>query len=223
MPTSSGVSTKTALEDTDKFLGKAGALPFISTFKYVYDYIKTKMYGTNEAGWNDYLIDFSTAKAAGANVPTWKDTGNGLYGMQFAAGEELQGKVHVLHDYAEGEAAYPHIHFFVDQTMTAGQQITWEVRHVCARGHAQGDSLTSAVTFFQMTYTATGAEVAGEHIVLECSVGQAFSIIEPDTIAKFAFKLVSENVAGQVFGEQADIHYLSDRVATKNKTPNFNT
>ena len=172
-------------------------------------------------GWNDLIQWFSAAKGRGTAEPVWEDVGNGHYAYSFTAGDELFVHYHVLHDYKQGTDAYPHIHFFSDQTMIAGQQVTWRFGYEVAKGHAQGDSLTSTETVFDMTYTATGAEVAGEHIILECSDAQAFDLIEPDTIIFARVDLVSDNIAGKVFGIMCDLHYQTDRRATPNRVPDF--
>jgi len=175
-----------------------------------------------ELGWSDNRQWFSAARGNGTTEPVWTDTGNGLYGYHFTVGDELFANYHVNHDYAQGSLAYPHIHFMVDQVMVAGQQITWAFDYIIAKGHQQGESLTDPVTRITLTYTATGSELAGEHIILEAAEVDAFVLKEPDTIIKAGVSLVSENVAGRVFGEMADLHYQMDRHATVNKSPNFN-
>jgi len=222
MSTSTGIPPKTTLEDADVILGKDSSL-FTTTFDSVKDYIKTKLIGTSTLGWSNLIMPFSAAKGNGTTEPVWSDTGNGLYAFLFTTGDELMTSGHVTHDYAVGTVAYPHIHWFTDETMTPGQQLTWRVNWICAKGHVQGDSLTAATTQFDMVFTADGTEVAGEHIITECSIAQALDLIEPDAICKFKFELLSSNVSGNVFGEQADLHYQIDRIATKNKAPDFYT
>ena len=174
-----------------------------------------------EYGWNDNIQWFSAARGRGTAEPVWRDMGNGHYGYHFTAGDELFVHFHILHDYKQGTNAYPHTHFLVDEVMVAGQQITWLFGYVIAKGHQQGESLTAAETVFDMTYTATGAEVAGEHIILECSDLQAFDLIEPDTVINGRYKLIAENVTGEIFGILGDLHYLADREGTVNKSPDF--
>lgn len=173
-------------------------------------------------GWKDNIQWFSAAKGNGTTEPQWQDIGNGLYGFMFTTGDELFVTFHVNHDYALGTKGYPHIHFFSDSVEAAGESCTWEVVYTIAKGHSQGQSLTtSPATSFEMTYTYTGSEVAGEHIVLECSDAQAFDLIEPDTVIMMGVKLVAETVTGNIFGICADLHYQSDREITPNKAPDF--
>lgn len=177
--------------------------------------------GGEEYGWNDNVQWFSAARGRGTSEPAWSDMGNGHYAYNFTTGDELFVHFHVLHDYKRGTNAYPHIHFVVDQAMTAGQQVTWRFGYVIAKGHQQGESLTAAETVFDMTYTATGAEIAGEHIILECSDLQAFDLIEPDAVAAARVELISENATGKIFGLMCDLHYQTDRHSTLNKAPDF--
>lgn len=178
--------------------------------------------GAGLSGWKDNIQDFAAARGNGTTEPLWQNMGNGQYAYHFTPNDELFVKFHVTHDYKIGTKAYPHVHFLVDTTMTAGQTVVWSFNYVKAKGHAQGQSLsTPAETVIVMTYTATGTEVAGEHIILECNDASAFDLIEPDTIISARVKLNSTNVSGRVFGLLCDLHYQVDRLATVNKKPNF--
>jgi hypothetical protein len=174
-------------------------------------------------GWKDNIQWFSAAQGNGTSEPTWRNMGNGQFSYEFTVGEELFVVFHVNHDYALNTNAYPHIHFLTDSTQTVGSQITWRFAYVIAKGHSQGQSLTASETIIDMTYTYTGSELAGEHIVLECSDAQAFDLIEPDTIIMARCQLLSENVSGRIYGLCADLHYQADRNVTISKSPDFNT
>lgn len=178
--------------------------------------------GGYSVGWRDNIAPFSSAKGRGTSEPTWANVGNGHYAYRFAVGDELFMDFHVDHDYEVGSNVYPHVHFIVDDTMTAGQQVTWNIGYVVAKGHQQGESLTAAETVIQLTYTATGSEIAGEHIIVECSDVQAFEVFEADTLVSVRVELAAENVAGNVFGIMCDLHYLSNMPTTPNKQPPFN-
>jgi hypothetical protein len=174
-----------------------------------------------DGGWNDLVGNFTAANAGGTSPPSWANPGNGMYAWLFTAGDEIFIDYHVRHDYKLGTVAYPHVHFFVNSTMTSGQTITWRFAYVIAKGHSQGESLTTVPINVDMIYTADGTEVAGEHIVLEASIGQAFDLLEPDSIIRARVELLSENATGSVFGSTADLHYQVDRTSTLNKAPNF--
>lgn len=172
-------------------------------------------------GWRDNIMPFSSAKGRNTAEPAWADMGNGHHSYSFTTGEELFLPFHVQHDYAVGTKAYPHVHFLVTKPLNAGEQITWRFAYVIAKGHHQGESLTDPETVIDMTYTATGAEVAGEHLIVECSDLQAFSLIEVDALVSARVSLVSENVTGAIFGLTCDLHYQANMLNTLNKAPNF--
>ena len=171
--------------------------------------------------WKDLIAEFIPARGGAINEPAWADIGNGIVMSAWAAGEELPVAYHVNHDYALGTDAYPHIHFMCADSQGAGAQVTWRFSYVIARGHSQGDSLTAATTDIDMTYTYTGSEVPGEHIVLECNNAQAFDLLEPDTVVLAQVILLSENVTGVIYGIQADLHYQADVEGTISKSPDF--
>jgi len=171
--------------------------------------------------WKDLIAEFIPARGGAINEPAWSDIGNGIVMSSWTSGEELPVAYHVNHDYALGTDAYPHIHFMCADAQSAGAQVTWRFSYVVARGHSQGGSLTAATTDIDMTYTYTGSEVPGEHIVLECSDIQAFDLLEPDTVVLAQVTLLSENVAGAIYGIQADLHYQANVEGTISKSPDF--
>ena len=178
----------------------------------------------HQVGWKDNRQYFTNANAGGTTPATWALMGvNGHYGMRFSVGSSLFVPYHVGHDYALGSKAYWHIHWLCDIALTLGDTVTWRTYYTIARGHHQGDSLTGVRDFIDVTYTADGTEIAGEHIILECSEAQAINLLEPDTLVKTEVELLSASVTGtaEIFGEMADLHYQSTREVTPNKTPNF--
>ena len=173
-------------------------------------------------GWKDNIQPFSSAKGKGTAEPLWEDIGNGLYAYDFAVLDELFVIFHVNHDYAQGTDAYPHIHFLNDTVQTVGATVTWRINYSIAKGHSQGQSLTTIpTTTMDLTYTYTGTEVAGEHIIVECSDLDAFDLIEPDTVIMMEVILQSSTAVGKTFGLMADLHYLADRDYTPSKSPDF--
>jgi len=173
------------------------------------------------AGWRDNIQSFSAARGNGTTEPIWRDMGNGQFAFQFTPGDELFVQFHINHDYALGTNGYPHIHFLCLDAQSAGTTVDWRFAYTIAKGHMQGESLTVTETIIDMTYTFTGSEVAGEHIVLECSDGQAFDLIEPDALVMARVELLSETASGRIFCLMSDIHYRANYFSTKNKAPNF--
>lgn len=174
----------------------------------------------NEA-WDDIVASFG-ATLKGAIAPTWANIGNGIYAYRFNTGESVMASFHMTHDYKPGSDVYPHVHFLSDSVEGVGDTVTWRVNYIVAKGHQQGQSLTASTTQFDMVYTYDGTEVAGEHIVLECSDAQAFNALEPDTLVLVSFELLATSgIVGDIFGLQGDLHYQKDLIGTPNKAPNF--
>lgn len=173
-------------------------------------------------GWKDNIQPFTNANAGGTTPASWQNMGNGIYAMEFDVGDSLFVQFHVNHDYALGTLAYPHIHWACTGALASGNTVAWTINYVIAKGHAQGATLTGTPTTFTITYTADGTEVAGEHIVSECSDANAFDLIEPDTIILMEIELTTKTVAsGDIYGFMCDLHYQSDRDDTPQKSPNF--
>lgn len=172
-------------------------------------------------GWRDMVSPFSTAKTVGTNDPAFTDMGNGIYALKFIASDRVFVYYHVDHDYKVGSKAYPHVHWCMDATPTASETVTWRISYVQAKGHSQGESLTAATTSFDVTYTCTGSEVAGEHIISECSDAQAFELCETDGLVLVEYKLFSETATPNIYGLMGDLHYQVDKHATPQKSPDF--
>lgn len=176
----------------------------------------------HQMGWRDLVAPFSTT-SPGAAAPTINTLANGIRLYRFDTGDSVHASYHVDHDYAEGTGAYHHIHWFPETAIPAGNTVTWRISYVVAKGHAQGESMLAARSSFDVTYTSpVGGTIAGNHIVTEASDAQAYVLKEPDTVILAEIQLLSKTFAGNVYGIQADLHYLSDREVTVSKKPDFN-
>lgn len=176
----------------------------------------------HQMGWRDLVAPFSTTSPGGA-APTLVTLSNGIRLYRFDVGDSVHASYHVDHDYAEGTGAYHHIHWFPETAIPAGNTVTWRISYVSAKGHAQGESMLATRSSFDVTYTSpAGGTIAGNHIVTEASDAQAYMLKEPDTIILAEIRLLSKTFAGNVYGIQSDLHYLSDREVTISKKPDFN-
>ena len=176
------------------------------------------------AGWQDLIATLTNSNASGISPPTWKAMGsNGNYGLRFTAGDSAFAIFHVPHDWKFGTLAYPHIHFLVDIALTAGDTITWKLIYSIAKGHQQGESMIGPRTTITLTYTANGTEIAGEHIILECTEADAVDMREVDALACFEVEMDAASVTGaeEIFGLMCDLHYESDGMLTSEKAPEF--
>ena len=184
-----------------------------------YDETQSILTNSPDLGWRDMIAPFSS-EGKGVGEPVWADGGNGNWHYRFTAGDESFADYHVQHDYALGTDAYPHVHFVSDTTETVGKVVTWEFAYVVAQRNA-GDSMTAARTTISMTYTFTGDEVAGEHLVVECSDEDAFDMLDVDALVCAAIKMSATDCTGNIFGIMCDLHYQSDHSATLNKAAPF--
>lgn len=175
----------------------------------------------HQRGWRDLIAPFSST-SKGTLAPTLVTLANGIRLYKFGVGDSMHAEYHVDHDYAPDTTAYPHVHWFPETAMVEGETVTWRISYMVGKGHSQGNML-AARTDIDLVYTSpVGGTPAGTHIVLEASDVQAYILEEPDTIILAEVKVLSKTFAGNVIGLQADLHYLSDREVTKNKSPDFN-
>lgn len=180
----------------------------------------TSSINPQDLGWKDNIIPFGIA-GKGSSAPSEVNDSNGWRRLSFGEGDEVFVDFHVNHDYARGTDAYPHIHWMPTTTMSVGQTVIWELEYVIARGHQQGDSLLTTPITMTLTHTADGTEVAGEHMVTECSDIDAFDLIEPDTVISMKVTRGNGTYNSAVYGIMADLHYQADRDSTLNKAPDF--
>ena len=177
------------------------------------------------AGWDDYTSVLNNSNAAGLSPPAWKTMGsNGHYGLHFTAGESCFAPFHIKHDWKAGTSGFIHMHFLVDEALVSGETITWKLYYTGAKGHHQGQSLTGTRTTITLTYTADGTEVAGEHLIVECSDADAIDLLEVDSLFIVEIEMDAETIASgtaEIFGLMCDIHYQSDGKLTREKAPSF--
>jgi|GEM_PF-3787388 len=180
-------------------------------------------------GWKDNISPFISATGNAINEPSWEDIGNGIVLPRFTTGEHLPAPYHQNHDVALGTKSYPHLHFLSDTVEAVGTTVVWRFGYVNAKGRTkneagavvQGESLTVPLINMDISYTYDGAEVAGEHIIVECTDLQAFDAGEPDTYTLADITLLNTTANGKIFGIGTDLHYQSNRENTPYKSPNF--
>lgn len=203
--------------DRKALIGTATELPNVTADHK----LQVDGYLLHKTGWRDNIAPFTFA-GTGAAAPTEVTDGAGARVLSFGEGDEITVVFHVDHDYAMGTDGYIHVHWSPTTAMTAGQTVIWQFSYTVAKGHQQGQSLTGTPTTISFTHTADGTEVAGEHMVTECSNAQAFDLLEPDTIIKGVVTRLDGTYNSAVHGYQADLHYLSSREVTIGKKPDFN-
>lgn len=178
-------------------------------------------YVQHKSGWSDMIMNFSYPGTGGA-APSEVADPDGFRTLSFGSNDEISQYHHVNHNFKPNTNAYPHVHWVPATAMSVGETVVWEVAYKRARGHDQNESFFGGVTTFTITYTASEARVAGNHVVSECSDLQAFDLLEPDTLIGVKIKRLAGTYSGAVYAYFADLHHESDREVTLNKAPSFN-
>ena len=173
------------------------------------------------SGWDDYDADFASGTSTPSKEPAFEDFGNGLFGYNFDVGHDRFINFHIKHDILVGSQIYPHVHWCPQTTMIAGETVSWEFMFVAPKGFHQGESFFQAPTTIVFNHTADGTEIAGEHIITECSDIDSVFAMEVDSIVYARVTRKTGSYTGGVFGIKADLHYRKGRFATKNKAPDF--
>ena len=177
---------------------------------------------TTEEGWDDITADLGGGKTAGANVPTWSTFRNGIQAYQFSASQmkEVWITFHVKHDYKDGTAVYPHIHF--SPTGGGTGVVRWGFEYSVARGHDQ-EAFPTTTTVYVNYNIATSKQY--QHLIAEVTDADAFDAYEADTLILMRVFRDAANAAdtfaGTVHAFTADIHFQGDRQFTKYKSPPF--
>ena len=128
--------------------------------------------------WNDLMVFPDATTKGGSNPPEWGTafmrnaggTSMGVYLWMFAPNqeEELHFTVQIPHDYKEGTALYPHVHWTTATGTPSGSNVVWGLEYTLI---AVGGSFPSTVTLTTNT------------LVPECGTpsGTAQHLISPFT------------------------------------------
>ena len=173
------------------------------------------------SGWDDYDADFSSGTSTPSKEPSFQNMGNGLYAYNFDVGHDRFINFHIKHDIEVDSKVYPHVHWCPETTMIAGETVSWEFMFVAPKGFHQGESFFAAPTTIVFNYTADGTELAGEHIITECSDIDSILAPEVDSVMYARVTRNTGTYGSGVYGIKADLHYRKGRISTKNKAPNF--
>lgn len=168
-------------------------------------------------GWKDNFANL-TAAATGAGTPSltaFGPTGN-IKQRAFGVNDSVYVVWHVDHDVAPGSTAYMHMHWTTSNT--SPQPVHWQFNYTLAKGHNQ--EAFPAETTLEIIGTPSGTP--WQHMISEDTTG--FTIPEVDSLIICEIKRVTNGGTDNpniVFGLFADIHYLSDRDATPQRSPDF--
>lgn len=190
-------------------------------------------------GYRDLLgpIDI---KSIGATDPVWAVYRGVIYAYTFdTATAEAFLTFHVPHDYVPGSDMFIHMHWsqnVVDTGGTAGApgNVEWNFDITYADGHGTpGGAADPFAAPKTVTVVQQGSTTQYGHMIAEVqftSNGGSATTIDRNTIVVDGLILVrvyrikgnaADTLNQAPFGHTCDIHYQSNNLATKNKSPNF--
>lgn len=177
-------------------------------------------------GWKD-LIGNISVKGTGPQNPTWAVYRTPIYQYQFSVNDECWNEFHIPHDYVVGTDLYIHIHWSHKSLAVSGGSVSWGFDISYSKGHNQ----SAFSTPFQTTVQQSASTTQYQHMIAEvvCTSGTPDgthldrNLIEIDGVILVRTILLSNTINGipKPFVHYIDIHYQSNQMATKNKSPNF--
>lgn len=177
-----------------------------------------------EAGWRDLTGELYT-EGGGSTAPTWTMFRQSIFAHEFESSKINQGWItfHLNHDYALGTPILPHLHWSVNTTNTGS--VRWGFEWTIAKGHQQATGSIFEATSLHYVTTNITEPSQYKHFVSEFAYadGIVSSLLEPDAMLLFRIFRDSPNdtFPNSVFLLTSDLHYQSERFATKNRAPNF--
>ncbi len=172
-------------------------------------------------GWRDLKGDINV-RGNGSNNPVWAAFRDGLYAYDFHASvmNEAWVSYHIDHDYAPGTPVYLHAHW-APKTVNTGV-VRFGFEYAIAKGHDQEAFPTSTTVYVESNISSNRQY---KHMVAEIGTGISSASIEPDSLILVRIFRDATHI-NDTFPDvapvlTADCHYQADRVATKNRAPNF--
>jgi hypothetical protein len=173
--------------------------------------------GSALLGWADITGNILTGGAI-APVRTNFRGNIDLYAFSATAQNEAWFTYHVPHDYAPGTDIYFHVHWSTAGTNTG--VVRWVFEYTIAKGHGQSVYPVPSTATVDQAYAAP----AYRHMLAETTAISSPEL-EPDSVILVRLTREGGNPVdtqtGVAYLITADVHYQSDRHATKNRTPNF--
>lgn len=175
-------------------------------------------------GWNDLHTSMKEGKVTGPASPTWASwAGTNFKTQQFSAStkEFLQlDPIHMDHFYKPGSDIFPHVHWMPDDTNTG--VVRWELQFSLAKGHSQ-EAFNPVPTTVIIEQAGSGTQYM--HQTAEKAIGETLASLEPDALFQVIIARdgahIDDTYTGVAHGLFVDLHYEMDRLATKNRAPNF--
>ena len=171
-----------------------------------------------ETGWRD-ITGAVLTRGVGATDPDWAQLGAGpFYAYRFALNDVMWMSYHVPHDFVPNTEVHFHTHWIPDGT--DANTVKWQFDYMYAKGF---DQEAFNVTGANTTAEEAGPGVQWQHMVTE-SAGVDLTITEPDGIIYMKMTRLTNggtDNTDDIFVLTSDVHYQSDRMATRGKAPPF--
>ncbi len=182
--------------------------------------------GAARTGWKD-LLGVLVARTTGTGWSGYSQiAATGYYGYLFAVNDRIDINFHIPHDYKPGSDFHIHFHWLHDGTGANNtQNVVWRATMTAQKGHNQG-AFSMAATNTDTTQTGVAATAYQHYVTESAALSAATYNIEPDTmILVRALRITNGGTENNsdIFLIGCDLHYESDRLCTKNKSPNFYT
>lgn len=181
-------------------------------------------------GWSDLLGNIN--RDTGAAAPSFSPYVGNIKQWKFGANKEVVIEYHLGHDYALGTDIYIHVHWSQIVVDTGGPggtpgtaQFDFEV--IYAKGHDQAAFPGVATT---LSVTQVASSTVRQHMIAEIQLSSSAPTanqidtgeLEPDAMLLVLVRRNGGDTLDQdPFIHEVDIHYQSNRIATKNKAPPF--
>lgn len=185
--------------------------------------------------WAD-LIGTMVVDEAGANsavLATYR--GGSVREYRFGAGDKIDLRYHLPHDYAPGTDIYIHVHWSHNGTAITGTgTFSGTVAATYAKGHQQASFGAEVSVTISNTNITTGNTPQYWHRIEEVQLSNNggtggkldTSLLEVDGLLLVNFTLdtlptITGGTTAELFIHAIDIHYQSTGIGTKGKAPNF--
>lgn len=166
--------------------------------------------------WDDLRVPLSTARPAGANVPTFEAFVDGTMAFSFDDGDEIFFAVQLPHSWLVGSTIYPHLHWSPESDVDPSDNVGIGLEYTWTN---VDDDFPAATTITRDV--PTGVDQAFAHLIHNFDVD---GIEPPAGVTGISSMLVcrffrqaagSDNYTDGIFGIEVDFHYRINTVGSR--------
>lgn len=178
-------------------------------------------------GWHDLIGRIDIADSGTTRPPLATFLGSQRYRQFDTTGRRWQLTYHLPHDYVPGTDVFFHVHWAHNSASVTTGNVNFQAIASYAKGHNQ-EAFVAEIT---NTFGEAASTTQYQHMVTEVQISVSggsgtqldTDLLEVDGEITIDLRLSSNTMdgGGIPFFLDADIHYQSNSVATKQKAPNF--